>query len=383
MGPVPSNLDDKDPVIEEFTAELQDARSHKIVYVIGEYCRFHHVRIDRCGCGVCEELRGSCDSTYFFNSTDDYHYIWCSRYDVVVPWVLNSLPEHALLGYGPQPRDYEPFDGWNDDDSDGDDGDDQGDEDEDDEDTNQDDSTYMKWLRAMPKASNLHGSYRKRKASEDSQKQNKKSKTTSAGACDEPMLSIASVTVVEIDNVHDPFAAKVQADVKPGQVEATDIIADSGATRHMFPHIDYFTNYREVKGHFVRVANGKVVPAVGIGDIGPLRNVLHVPGLVYALVSESELDRDGKWLVSGNGQRVYYERSPKGSIDYGKVFLTAKLNGKGLYLVNPMFLGMPNPDYNYTCFDALATKTEAVDLLHKTLGHVSVERLQDWVHILV
>jgi len=61
------------------------------------------------------------------------------------------------------------------------------------------------------------------------------------------------------------------------------------------------------------------------------------------------------------------------------VFLTAKLNDRGLYIVNPTYLGLANPKYNYKCYDALATKAEAIDLLHRTLGHVSVERLEDWI----
>ena len=47
--------------------------------------------------------------------------------------------------------------------------------------------------------------------------------------------------------------------------------------------------------------------------------------------------------------------------------------------MNPMYLGMANRNYNYKCYDALATKTEAIDLLHRTLGHVSIKRLEDWV----
>jgi len=179
--------------------------------------------------------------------------------------------------------------------------------------------------------------------------------------------------------VHDPFTAKAEALVPKADFEASDVVADSGATRHMFHDRKHFTNYRVVHGHYIKVADGKVVPAEGIGDVGPLRDVLHVPSLVYDLMSESELDRAGKWLVCGGGKRVYYEQSAGGNIDYAKVFLTAKLNDKGLYVVNPMYLGLANRQYNYKCYDALATKTEAIDLLHRTLGHVSIQRLEDWV----
>ena len=60
------------------------------------------------------------------------------------------------------------------------------------------------------------------------------------------------------------------------------------------------------------------------------------------------------------------------------MFLTATLNSTGLYVVNH-YLGLKNRKYNYKEYEAMASKLEAVDLLHKTLGHVSVKRLQEWV----
>ena len=44
-----------------------------------------------------------------------------------------------------------------------------------------------------------------------------------------------------------------------------------------------------------------------------------------------------------------------------------------------MYLGMENNKYNYRCCDALASKTEALDLLHKVVGHISVDRIQELV----
>ena len=44
----------------------------------------------------------------------------------------------------------------------------------------------------------------------------------------------------------------------------------------------------------IKVADGKMVRVVGIGDVGPLCRVLHVPSLVYNLISESVLDKEGK-----------------------------------------------------------------------------------------
>ena len=53
------------------------------------------------------------------------------------------------------------------------------------------------------------------------------------------------------------------------------------------------------------------------------------------------------------------------------------ITDRNLYIVNQMYLGLGNKKYNHKSFEALASKSEAIDLLHKTLGHISVDRLQD------
>ena len=60
----------------------------------------------------------------------------------------------------------------------------------------------------------------------------------------------------------------------------------------------------------------------------------------------------------------------------GQLFLVAHLNRLNLYEINPMYFGLRNPVYNYTCYEANASKTEAIDLLHRTWGHISHDRLQ-------
>ena len=153
-----------------------------------------------------------------------------------------------------------------------------------------------------------------------------------------------------------------------------EIIADSGATRHMFHDRSLFTEYRTVENHFVRVANGKMVRVHGIGTVGTLKNVLHVPDIVLCLVSEPQLDREDKICITRKGIKTFYESTSEND---AKVFLVANLSDKGLYVVNPTYLQLQNPAYNYACYDALATKAEAIDLLHKTVGHLSLDRLQD------
>ena len=63
----------------------------------------------------------------------------------------------------------------------------------------------------------------------------------------------------------------------------------------------------------------------------------------------------------------------------GRVFITATRNDMNLYVVNPMHLGLRNPLYNYNQYEACASKVEAIDLLHRTWGHISFDRLQDGI----
>ena len=91
-----------------------------------------------------------------------------------------------------------------------------------------------------------------------------------------------------------PFSVTAQVSMRTMDAVVKLLVSDSGATKHMFHHRDQFTKYRLVTGQFVLVANGELIPVIGVGDVGPLRNVLHVQELVYDLVFESAFDKAGK-----------------------------------------------------------------------------------------
>ena len=61
----------------------------------------------------------------------------------------------------------------------------------------------------------------------------------------------------------------------------------------MFHDKSQFTTFEPTDNYFVRIANASLQKVLGIGNVGPLVNVLHVPSLVYDLVSEPELDQGG------------------------------------------------------------------------------------------
>ena len=71
------------------------------------------------------------------------------------------------------------------------------------------------------------------------------------------------------------------------------LIADSGATNHMWPDYSAFTSYRPLTGRYVTLADGNHAPVTGVGSIKisidgsvvGVRNVLHVPSLQLPLYS--------------------------------------------------------------------------------------------------
>ena len=63
-------------------------------------------------------------------------------------------------------------------------------------------------------------------------------------------------------------------------------ISDSGASKHMFSDKSKFRNYKPCENVSIRVAEGSSARVLGIGDVGPLTNVLHVEGLLFNLVTD-------------------------------------------------------------------------------------------------
>ena len=193
-----------------------------------------------------------------------------------------------------------------------------------------------------------------------------------------PCCATCNVTIYD-GGRGDPTVDTACVGTVPGPFGVRLTVMDSGATRHMFANKDHFSSYREVTGQFVRVADGKIIPVLGIGTVGPLNEVLHVESLVYNLISESALDKEGKWCIAGNGRKTFYNGGIHGNINYASIFLVATLGKGDLYIVNPMYINMVNPRYNYREYEALASKAEALDLLHRTLGHISLDRLVELV----
>ena len=117
--------------------------------------------------------------------------------------------------------------------------------------------------------------------------------------------------------------------------------------------------------NFVRVANGKLVKVLGIGDVGPLLDFLRIPRLTYDLISETQLENEGKCTFSYSRARIVYERPPTDSKSFGKLFLVAIQNEHNLFILKPIYLGLTDSTYSYQAFGTVATKSEEMEILHK------------------
>ena len=91
-----------------------------------------------------------------------------------------------------------------------------------------------------------------------------------------------------------------------------DLIFDSGCTEHMWNHRAHFTSYEPYNNSKLRAAcaNGTVLEIIGQGDIGPLKNVLFVPGLRHCLISGTALLKQGYCMYLGTVPTVIKESNP-------------------------------------------------------------------------
>jgi hypothetical protein len=119
------------------------------------------------------------------------------------------------------------------------------------------------------------------------------------------------------------------------------------------------------------MAEGTMCVVKGIGHVGKLRDVLHVEGLVFDLVSESWCDKQGMQGHWGGGVRFVEDTDRS-------IFYTAYLE-EGLYIVNPVLLGIEDPKYADHEDFCLASKAEASNVLHQRLAHINERRTENGI----
>ena len=84
---------------------------------------------------------------------------------------------------------------------------------------------------------------------------------------------------------------------------------DSGASFHVTPHREWFTNYDAKRTRQVQLGNDYTCKIIGVGDVKPkfqhgstfiLKNVRHVSKLTKSLINSGQLDDTGYTCVFGD-----------------------------------------------------------------------------------
>ena len=82
----------------------------------------------------------------------------------------------------------------------------------------------------------------------------------------------------------------------------SEFIIDSGATCHACFELKSFDEYRSLPVPMeVELANGEKILGIGVGKVGELDNVVHIPTLQMNVVSVSQLDREGHGILFERG----------------------------------------------------------------------------------
>ena len=118
-----------------------------------------------------------------------------------------------------------------------------------------------------------------------------------------------------LDAVFASVASLMTADITPKADRSKHMkIYDSGATCHMSPYIEAFTNFEFITPNPISAANNQTFKAVGKGTLCvkvpngdaftvlTLNNVLHVPNIAFTLVSLSRADKAGLSTLIEDGE---------------------------------------------------------------------------------
>lgn len=144
-------------------------------------------------------------------------------------------------------------------------------------------------------------------------------------------------------------------------------VMDSGCSRHLTLNRDALDNYTEIEPKFLRAADKKAMKAVGKGDMVvelpngsktsrlKLKDVFHVPGVGYTLVSIGRLDVEGYFVTFGGGMCQIREAN-------GKVLGTIPRTSQCLYKI---------PHEAISGLAAAAEEMITLDQFHRRMGHIS------------
>ena len=170
---------------------------------------------------------------------------------------------------------------------------------------------------------------------------------------------VAMITIESMDASDNLDVSEVVALAR----DEHSIHLDSCCTRHMTGFYDLTDAVQCSRRVLGALRGGKPAYSTEMGTLalGGLRfsNALHVPGLLYTLISEPQLDREGYEMRSSGGKRCFYKD--------GDLKFTATLKDGTYQLDIPQDHAMAIAD---------AKITNQADLWHFRLGHVNYEDLR-------
>ena len=105
-------------------------------------------------------------------------------------------------------------------------------------------------------------------------------------------------------------------------VSTNELIIDSGCTDHMFNTNVQLTNYSVLpqNSRTVTVANGLLIPVLGVGSCGFLQQVYYVPDLSHSLLSVRSLASDGCQIIFEKDKVVISPELIKANLNYVQVY---------------------------------------------------------------
>src|SRR5487761_336488 len=167
-------------------------------------------------------------------------------------------------------------------------------------------------------------------------------------------------------------AGRIIAQTGQGLQNSVAELYDSGATRHMSPFRDRFSNYRVIPPRAITAADKRIFYAVGTGDLRievpngesstpiVLKDVLHAPDMGITIVSINRITKAG--FTATFAQDFCQIRNKS-----GKVIGTIPATSNGLYKVERVY--------------AASVPEERVDLatLHRRLAHIAPDSIRKLV----
>ena len=170
------------------------------------------------------------------------------------------------------------------------------------------------------------------------------------------------------------------AEIAPGV--RIQIIFDTGANRHAFKDINLFSNIRKTGLAEIKTADGTLIYTETMGDIMWLQDVYFAPELEFNVISISQLDVSGYYFIIKNQMLKLFTSE-------NVLILTPKME-HGLYtttfadlsiVTNQIFNQVLQfPSREPVIPMALSCNIRALRVLHKRLGHISNESIEEMMN---